>query len=100
MSCLALTTVPPAQQGNFLAFLGSLILVIPPARQMMDNFPFSSAAKAKPKKQTLKSIQVLISETQVQNFVRFSWFDAIAYIVGALLLASGFLVQVFDWHIP
>lgn len=89
-----------AQQGNFLAFFGSLVMVIPSARLMVDNWPFHQAAKAKADDRVLRSIQVKIGEAQVQNYVRFSWVDAICYLTGTLLLAAGFLLQVLGWSLP
>lgn len=89
-----------AQQGNFLAFVGSLVMALPAARQMNANRPFHEAASREPTDPTLIRIQSQISATQVVSYVRFSWFDAVAYAVGALSLAVGFLVQVLNWTFP
>ena len=98
--CYGLWWVGADQQGNYLAFLGSLAMAIPAARQMCSNAPFGQAAETEPRADVLKQLKVQIGETQVLNYVRFSWFDAVAYLVGACLLALGFLIQVLGVHIP
>lgn len=88
------------QQGNYLAFLGSLAMALPAARQMWSNAPYAQAARTDPRADALKQIKVQIGDAQVLNYVQFSWFDALAYLIGAVLLAVGFLIQVLGVQIP
>lgn len=89
-----------AQQGSALAFWGSLVAAFPAVRQMFANRPYSQAAQTTPTNEALRVIQVKVANQQVVNYVRFSWFDAIAYVIGAGLMALGFLLQVVTWRLP
>lgn len=100
LSWWGLSAVGATQQGNYLAFLGSLAMVLPAARQMWSNAPYGQAERTNPRAEALKQIKVEIGGAQVLNYVQFSWFDALAYFVGALLLAVGFLIQVLGLSIP
>jgi hypothetical protein len=88
------------QQGNFLAFIGSLVMSFPAMRQMWTNRPYAVAAETEPVNESLKAIKLQLKDKQVVTFVRFSWLDAICYACGALVLAGGFLLQVLGWKIP
>lgn len=96
----SLRWVGTAQQGNLLAFFGSVVMIIPPVRVMLDNWVFHQAAIQKTEDPLLKSIQVKIGKAQVVTYVRFSWVDAISYLVGMLLIAIGFLLQVLGLTLP
>lgn len=100
LSMLGLRVAGLAQQGNYLALLGSLGMALPAARQMWSNAPYGQAARTSPRADALKQIQVQLGNAQVLNYVQFSWFDALAYLVGAALLAFGFLIQVLGIQIP
>ncbi|MNJ72154.1 hypothetical protein D3C77_687760 [compost metagenome] len=75
-------------------------MIIPPVRVMLENWVFHKAAIQKTDDPVLKSIQVKIGKAQVVTYVRFSWIDAISYLVGMSLVATGFLLQVLGCTLP
>lgn len=89
-----------SQQGNLLAFLGSVVMVIPPVRLMVENWTLNKAASRNVDDPMLRRIQVRLGNAQVVSFMRFSWLDAISYLIGTLMLALGFGIQVLGWVIP
>jgi hypothetical protein len=80
-------------RGGLMGLTGALFLVVPPIRQAFRNHLFGGLTR--PDTENLPPELVREAEwLQVKAFCEFSWVDVVCLILGPLLLAGGYLVDV------
>lgn len=81
-----------------VSLLGALLLVVPPIRQTYRILPFKDVPQHEIPPQALEDPEVAafirdLQQKQAHKFAEFSYWDALFWMLGAALLAIGFVMD-------